>query len=163
MLGWKDSKVCLFGANSQDFSLWCVWVCTCVCACVCVSYGAMSQSCHDICQCLRNTTQVASCLVLVPLSSSPVKPHLVLADTHSITMVTSQTVARVTTRCIRVAGIETVDFTSEPRHSPQKVCISSIHPGETNTITKDREGGRGGMKIIACMIKYALHCLFQLC
>lgn len=94
-----------------------VYVCVCMCMYVCLSYCVMSQSCHDICQCLRNTTQVASCLVLALPWSPPLQPHLVLARHTSVTMVTGQTVAKVTTRCIGVTGIKTVDFTFQPWNS----------------------------------------------
>lgn len=82
-----------------------------VCPCVCVPYCVMSQSCHDVCQCLRNATHVASRLMPALPCSTPLQPHLVLADHASVTTVTSQTVAKVTTRCIEVAGIKTMHFT----------------------------------------------------
>lgn len=132
-------RVC-WGENTLRYVCLALFLYISVCVHACVSYCVMSQSCHDVCQCLRNTTRVSSPLVRALLWSSPLKPHLVLADHASIAMVTSQTVAKVTTRCIRVAGIKTVYFTSQPRHSLQKVCISPIHATETKTDIQRQEG-----------------------
>ncbi|CAG5891561.1 unnamed protein product [Menidia menidia] len=112
---------------------------------VCVSYCTMSQSSHDICQRLRNAAQVASCPRPAPLWSSPLQPRLVLDDTTSVAMVTRQTVARATTGCLGLAGIETVDLASELRSGPQKAelyCLSeganlvSIHSQEESNFVK---------------------------
>lgn len=88
-----------------------VRVCVSACVCVSVSYCAMSQGCRDLCQRSRHTVRAASLLGLP--RSTPLQPHLVLANHASFAMVTGQTVARVTSGCIRVAGIKLVDFASQ--------------------------------------------------
>lgn len=109
--------------------------CACVSACVCVSvsYCAMSQGCRDVCQRSRHTVRAASLLGLP--RSTPLQPHLVLANHASFAMVTGQTVARVTSRCIRVAGIELVDFTSQWWHCLYELGVSPTHARATQRQT----------------------------
>lgn len=146
--GVKDSMVCLFGSVFSKFFLFsCVRVR--LLECWRAPYCVMSQSCHDVCQRSGGAAQVTSRLAPASLLSSPFQPHFVLADSASVTTVTSQAVTMATTRCIGVAGIKTVDFTSKPWDGLQKVFISSIHTKDTiKKNKKNKEGKEKGKRFL---------------
>lgn len=165
MLGRKDSKVCLFGTVSPSA---CVGMCVCVSLCLCLTVrcpraAMVSASVWDTLSmlplflCLRFLGARHSNHILCWLTTPP-SPWLL-----------AKLLPRWPPDALELLGSKL--WTSHP--SNDTVFRNSASPPsmlegqrqrhkDVVRETAQREH-KGGLKIIACMIKYALHCLFQVC